>query len=121
MELILLIMGVVWVIVGTLSIFTTAFIRKNFFDKLKKMDFKKWSVAAIIVGVLFLMAAPVSRARLFIMLLGILSLVKGFYLLLGPKEKIKKMVDWWLKAEDKMYKIWGVAVLVIGVLVLINI
>ncbi|NQT23587.1 MAG: hypothetical protein HQ579_09165 [Candidatus Omnitrophica bacterium] len=121
MELILLIMGVIWVILGTLSIFTTAFIRKNFFNKLKKMDFKKWSVAAIIVGVLFLMAAPVSRARLFITILGILSLIKGFYLLLGPKEKVKKMMDWWLKAEDKMYKVWGIVVLIIGVLVLISI
>lgn len=116
----LIAMGVFWVIVGTLSVFTTSFIRKKFFSKFKDMDFKKWSILAIVIGVLFLISAPISRSPLLIVILGVLALIKGFYLLLGPQDKVKKILDWWLGAKNNIYKIWGVAVLILGVLVLIN-
>ena len=119
MKLFLILIGMFWVVIGTLSIFTTDLVRKKFVSKFKDMDFRKWSALPIIAGILFLIAAPITGARLFITILGVLSLVKGFYFILVP-EKAKKMMDWWLNAKDSLYKIWGVAVLIFGVLVQIN-
>ena len=120
MKLFLVLIGSFWVILGSLSVFATDLVRKKFFNKLKDMNFKKWSFLPIVIGILFLMAAPVSRIRLFITVLGILGLLKGFYFLLVPQEKIKKVMDWWFNAKNNFYKIWGVVILILGVFVLIN-
>ncbi len=120
MKLFLVLMGIFWVVLGTLSVFATDLVRKKFFNKLKDMDFKKWSILPIVIGVLFLMAAPLSSARLFITALSILAFLKGFYLLLVPQKKIRKVMDWWFDAKNDLYKVWGVAVLILGVIVLIN-
>lgn len=120
MKLFLLVAGVFWVIMGTLMVFTTGFVKDKFFSKFKKMDLKKWSVMPIVVGVLFLVTASASRARVFIVALGVLSLAKGFYMLLGPKEKVKKHLHLALGLSDNAYKVWGVVILILGVLVLIN-
>jgi len=121
MELILLIMGVVWVIFGTLMLFTTEFVKKKVLSRIKKVPYKKWSPVCIIIGILFFIAAPLSRAKIFITILGILSLVKGFYFILAPKEQVEKFLDWWFNADNKIFKIWGAVALALGVLVLISI
>lgn len=120
MKWFLILMGTFWVVVGTLTIFTTNMIRKKFFNKFRDIDFKKWSIAPIVIGILFLLSAPESRARIFITLLGVLAFIKGLFLLLGPKQKIKKIVNASLDMEDSLYKVWGVVILALGVLVLIN-
>ncbi len=120
MKLFLVLMGIFWVVLGTLSVFATDLVRKKFFSKIKNMDFKKWSFLPIVIGILFLMSAPVSRIPLFITVLGILALIKGFYFLLVPQKKIKKVMDWWFEAKNNLYKIWGVTALILGVFVLIN-
>ncbi len=120
MKLFLVLIGIFWVVLGTLSVFATDLVRKKFFNKLKNMDFKKWSILPIVIGILFLMAAPVSSARLFITVLGILAFLKGFYFLLVPQKKIKKVMDWWFNAKDNLLRIWGALALILGVLVLIN-
>ena len=120
MKLFLVLMGMFWVVLGTLLVFATDLVRKKFFSKIKDMDFKKWSFLPIVIGILFLIAAPISRAPLFITILGILGLIKGFYFLLVPQKKVKKVTDWWFNAKNNLYKICGVAVLILGVFVLIN-
>lgn len=116
----LVVVGVFWVIVGTLTVFSTDFIRKKFFSKFKNMDYKKWAYLPVAMGILFLISVPASRARIYISILGILALIKGFYALLGPQDKIKKLINWWMNANNSMYKLWGVVIIILGVLVLIN-
>ncbi len=120
MKWFLILVGMFWVVMGTLLVFTTDLVRKKFFSKIRNMDFRKWSFLPIIFGILFLMAAPATGAPLLITILGILSFLKGFYFILVPPKKVRKQVDWWFDLKDNIYKIWGVVVLILGVFVLIN-
>lgn len=113
--------GILWVIFGTLMVFATQLIRQKFYHKLKTQDPRRWSPLAIAVGVLLLLSASSSSQVTFIVILGLLSLAKGVLFLFAPRQKIRKMMDWWFETTDKTHKVWGVATLVLGVAVLATI
>ena len=121
MSLFLLLIGIFWVVIGTLCIFAPNLIKKKFFSKFLSMDFKKWSVVPIIAGVLFLLASRSSSNPILIVILGILGIAKGVYAILTAPEKIKKQIDWWLNVKPNVFKAYGVVILILGVLVLISI
>ena len=89
MKIFLLVIGIFWVIIGTLSIFATDLVRKKFFSKFKNMDYRKWSFIPLAVGILFIISARQTRALIFVVILGLLGVGKGLYLLLGPIDKIR--------------------------------
>ncbi len=113
--------GILWVIFGTLMVFATQLIRQKFYHKLKTQDPRRWSPLAIAVGVLLLLSASSSSQVTFIVILGLLSLAKGVLFLFAPRQKIRKMMDWWFETTDKTHKVWGVATLVLGMAVLATI
>ena len=121
MGLFLLLIGIFWVVVGTLCIFAPSLIKKKFFSKFQNMDFKKWSVVPIIAGIIFLLSAKSSTNPILIVILGILAIAKGVYAILTAPEKIKKQIDWWLNVKPNVFKAYGVVMLILGVLVLISI
>lgn len=113
--------GILWVIFGTLMVFATQLIRQKFYHKLKTPDPRRWSPLAIAVGVLLLLSASSSSQVTFIVILGLLSLAKGALFLFAPRQKIRKMMDWWFETTDKTHKVWGVATIVLGMAVLATI
>lgn len=113
--------GILWVIFGTLMVFATQLIRQKFYHKLKTQDPRRWSPLAIAVGVLLLLSASSSSQVTFIVILGLLSLAKGALFLFAPRQKIRKMMDWWFETTDKTHKVWGVATIVLGMAVLATI
>ena len=117
----LFVVGLIWVIGGTLMLFATRVMREDFCSKLKVTDPRKWSPVAIAAGVLFLLSASSSSQVTFIVILGLLSLLKGLVFLFGPREKVKGMIDWWFKASDKTYRVWGVVVMGLGIAILFTI
>ncbi len=117
----LFVVGLIWVIGGTLMLFATRVMREDFCSKLKVTDPRKWSPVAIAAGVLFLLSASSSSQVTFIVILGLLSLLKGLVFLFGPREKVKGMIDWWFEASDKTYKAWGVVVMGLGIAILFTI
>ena len=113
--------GILWVIFGTLMVFATQLIRQKFYHKFKTQDPRRWSPLAIAVGVLLLLSASSSSQVTFIVILGLLSLAKGVLFLFAPRQKIRKMMDWWFEMTDKIHKVWGVATIVLGMAVLATI
>lgn len=113
--------GISWVIFGTLMVFATQLIRQKFYHKLKTQDPRRWSPLAIAVGVLLLLSASSSSQVTFIVILGLISLAKGILFLFAPRQKIRKMTDWWFETTDKTHKVWGVATIVLGAAVLATI
>ena len=67
---------------------------------------------------IFLLSASSSSQVTFIVVLGLLSLLKGLVFLFGPREKVKGMIDWWLQASDKTHKTWAVGVMGLGIAIL---
>ena len=113
--------GILWVIFGTLMVFATQLIRQKFYHKLKTQDPRRWSPLAIAVGVLLLLSASSSSQVTFIVILGLLSLAKGVFFLLGPRQKIDKVIGWCFNATDRTHKAWGVVMMVLGIAVLASI
>jgi len=114
-------MSVVWIMFGTLMIFATQVARENYFNRLKTKNPKMLGTAAIAVGVLLLLSASSSSQVTFIVVLGLLSLSKGLLFLFCPRQKVEKVIDWWFNATDKIYKVWGVLSMVLGIAVLATI
>jgi len=114
-------MGLIWVIGGTLMVFAVRVVREEYFSRIKIEDPRKWSPLPLAGGILFLLSASSSSQVTFIVILGLLSLLKGLVFLFGPREKVKGMIDWWFKASDKTYRVWGVVVMGLGIAILFTI
>jgi uncharacterized protein YjeT (DUF2065 family) len=117
----LFVIGLFWVIAGTLMIFSTGLMKEYYAHNVKVWDHRVFSPLALVAGVLFFLAAPSSSQPMFITVLGLLSLAKGCFLLIGPYEKVRRMMNWFLDASDQVYRIWGASALALGIAVLITI
>ncbi|MBW2019855.1 MAG: hypothetical protein JRI58_03215 [Deltaproteobacteria bacterium] len=113
--------GVFWIMFGTLMVFATQVSRENYYNRLKTKDPRMLSPVAIVVGVFLLLSASSSSQVTFIVILGLLSLLKGLVFLFGPRQYLKKITDWWLKATDNTLKAWGIVLMVLGISVLVSI
>jgi len=117
----LYLMGIFFIIIGALSVFATDMARRKFFNKLlQNADLKKYAPLSVVIGIVFLLSIPHNRRPFFILLLGVLSILKGIGLIVAT-EKMLKIKDWWLKANDTAYRIWGVVVIIMGSVILMGI
>ena len=94
---------------GTLTLLATQAARGNYYNKLKTNELMRWSPLAIILGVLLLVFASSSSQVTFIVVLGLMSLVKGLLLLFGPRENVPKTTDRRFEATDSTNKALGLS------------
>jgi uncharacterized protein YjeT (DUF2065 family) len=113
--------ALVYVMFGTLALFATRFTRDQYISRLKIDDPRKWSPLPLVAGILFLLSASASSQVTFIVVLGLLALLKGLVFLFGPREKVKRMIEWWLQGSDKAYRVYAVVAMGLGVVILITI
>lgn len=75
-------------------------------------------ILALLIGVVFLLAAAQARLNIVITIFGILSLIKGILLfILGP-EKAKSMMNWWAQKSDSFIRLYALFALVMGMLII---
>lgn len=117
LRLFMRLLAIFWVAMGTLMIFAPEILRKKLFAKIKEFPLKKVGIAAIVIGVLLLLAALYNTYRFLIVILGLLSIAKGIYCIVAT-EKMAKMQDWWLGAKKKVYRIYGIVVIILGFIIL---
>jgi len=110
-------LAILWVAIGTLMIFAPEVLRKKLFAKLKELPLKKVGVVPLVIGILLLLAALYYTYRLFVVLLGLLSIAKGVYCIVAP-EKMTKIQDWWLGAKKRVYRVYGIVIIILGFIVL---
>jgi len=116
----LYLMGVLWVVVGTLMVFVPDMLRKNVFGKIKKASLKNLSIVPVAVGILLFLAAGQNKHTLLVLLLGLLALIKGIYGIVAT-EKIAKLHAKWVRANDNVYRALGIGVILVGSIVLMGI
>jgi hypothetical protein len=84
-----------------------------------KMSPKFLAFIPMVVGILLILAARVSGAFWFILILGLLAIGKGVYFLLGPRDQIEALFNWWFKsAQDRTYRFWGIIIILLGMVLL---
>ncbi|MBN1354022.1 MAG: DUF2065 family protein [Candidatus Omnitrophica bacterium] len=120
-KLFLYLIGILWVIVGVLSVFATKIARKKIFTKLiETSDVKKLSPIPITIGLLLILASPYDRHAILVFILGLLAIAKGIAAIAYPK-KLQKAKEWMIKSGDNVYRAGGVLLIIIGSIVLMGI
>lgn len=73
---------------------------------------------ALVIGGLILWAVPASQAPLFIQALGWLSIAKGAYYILAPRQQRIGFFTWWVELSRGVYILWGIFSVALGMIVL---
>ncbi len=112
-------LGLFWIAAGTFFILYTEESRRFLRNSVGKMNPKLLAFIPMVVGILLILAAKVSGAFWFILILGLLAIGKGVYFLLGPRGQVKALFDWWFKsAQDRTYRFWGIIIVLLGMVLL---
>ena len=80
----------------------------------------------VMFGTLMLFATALTKEQsssqpTFIIVLGLLAVMKGLLFLFGPQEKVKRMIEWWLEGSDQKFKVWAVVAIGLGIAILVTI
>ena len=79
------------------------------------------AVINILFAIIFLSSAAQCRISGVILVMGIMSLIKGIYLfILGP-EKMKAKLDWWIQKPPGAARIMAIIVIAMGALLIYSI
>ena len=70
----------------------------------------------LLIGIIFLLAAPQCRWRGFIVVFGILSLIKAVCLFVFGQEKLVSFMDWWAKRPIMFLRVYALFAIALGVL-----
>ena len=119
--LLLYLLGIFWIVMGTLLVFVPKLLKRKLFVKLQNIPLKKIGSVPLIIGVLLVLAASHNRYTAFVVILGLLAIAKGIGCIVAT-EKMQKIQDWWLnKASNNVYRILGIVIILIGSIVLTGI
>jgi len=113
-----LIVGLFIAVMGLSAVLSPAWMRRMLDIFLEK----NWPVAAaaifrLVVGVLFILAAPDTRAPGFILVVGVFMVIGVLLFPLVGRARIESMARWWLGKRDFVLRGWGLAVLVLGAII----
>ena len=73
---------------------------------------------ALLIGIIFLLAAAQCRWRGFIIAFGILSVAKGIWLFVISQEKAISILDWWSKRPITFLRVHAIFAIALGVLLI---
>ena len=118
MSFFLFLISLVLVVKGVCLILWPKKMLKMANDFLSVPEPRLWGAVAIAVGIVLLFAASYSILSWLIVLFGLAEIAGGIALFLIPMAKIKS--HWFFKLSDTGYRIWGILVLVLGVIVFIS-
>ena len=111
----LFLMAGLWTIVGIFLLVTAGKAKKLYNRLFKDKNLKAMSYIPLIAGVLLVYSASSSDLPWFVNTIGLLALAKGLFFIFAPEKKARPFVDWGLKVSLGIYRLWGLAVLALGI------
>ncbi len=73
---------------------------------------------ALLIGIIFLLAASQCKWQGFIVVFGILSIIKGIWLFVISQNKAISILDWWAKRPVGFLRGHAVLAIIIGILLI---
>ena len=116
MLLIVKLFAVVIALIGVTFAVNPAIIKQYILFWKEKKRIKMAGVTVILLGMLFLIAAPRCGISWIITLLGIWSIIKGVILLTMSHKKIVSYLDWWGARPLRNMRLLGILAAVLGIL-----
>lgn len=116
MYIILLVIAILWIAVGALFIIHTQKTREFYGKLLHNRNPKLLAIAPLVFGILFAVGAFYYKEMFgLVFILGIIGILKGAYLILGPADQIKKVMEWWYKdAGNGTIRLFGLIIFILG-------
>ena len=119
MKLFLYLISILWLTAGT---FFILFPKKTkiFYSKLAEMVklVKSTFILSLAAAWLFFWAHPASSLPTLIKIFGILSLIKGLFILLAPINMLKSTFNYFINRSETFWRVYGVFVTLLGVVVI---
>jgi uncharacterized protein YjeT (DUF2065 family) len=115
MAWLLMAIGLLWVVLGSLLILYTAAVREALLGGLARWDRRLMALAAGIVGVLLLAASGPARQTEFVLVLGLIAVAKGLFIYVNPRGAYERLIAWYRGAADEQaLRFIGILALVLG-------
>jgi len=119
MKWLLHLIGIFLVAAGSVYILYTQKLRSALFRVLNTVNPKLLSIAPLSIGILLILSAFHSFNSWFIIVLGLLAVIKGLLLILAPRTVYESMLRWYFeKTSDRTFRFFGIVALVIGTAVM---
>jgi len=112
--------SILWLAVGSLLILYTEGTR-SFLKRIFLRDQVRWmAVFPTLVGLFLVVSAFVYREMFWLaLILGILAILKGIYVVLGPSQQIKGILAWWFnEADASTIRFWGLISFILSIALL---
>lgn len=119
MKLIMILLGILYIVIGFMFFVLTEASKEALKTLLKRKNLRLFSFVPIIFGIMLILGSSLVTAPWFVIILGMLGILKGLFFIFGPEKKMKPLIDWCLNASDNFYKVWGVAAFLLGVILLL--
>lgn len=111
MRILLYLVSLIWLFIGAALLFAPETIRKVIEQLIGKIkNTKLLAIVPFIVSLILLSGAGSTAFPMFPQVLGVIALLKGAAELLFSKEKIMAIFSWWLGAPELAYRLSGLLV-----------
>lgn len=118
MSFFLLLISLVLIVKGVMLILAPKKVVRFANELLKSKEPRLLGLIPLFIGILLLFSVSSSMVGWLIVLLGLAEIGKAIYVFLTPIQKIKSHP--WLSLSDNNYRVMGIIVLVLGVIIFIS-
>lgn len=119
MRMLLTLIGIIWIILGFLIFIFPDASKEVIRGLLKQKNIKTLSIISFTIGIILLLGYSVVSMPWLMIVFGIGGMLKGVFFMFAPQEKIKLFINWYLGAANNLFRSWGVAAFLFGVLILL--
>ena len=116
MKIVLYVISIFWITMGTLLIIHTRKTREVYGKLIYKRNPKLLAILPFAFGVFFVVTAFYYKEMFgLIFILGVIGIIKGVYLVVGPADQINRVMEWWYKkAGDGTIRLFGLIAFILG-------
>ncbi len=114
----LYLVSIVWVGIGSILILHTEKVRDVLSGIMEEANFRIWGGIVLVFGILLGIASFWSGVVWFLFLLSVIIAGMGAYCLFAKEEKVKSLVENWIKISDAGYRLWGLIFVITSVALL---
>jgi len=116
MKIFLYVISIFWIAIGTLFIIHTQKTREFYGKLLYKRNPKLLAILPLAFGIVFVVVAFYYKEMFgLVFILGVIGILKGAYLMVGPADQINRVMEWWYKeAGEGTIRLFGLIAFILG-------
>ena len=121
MVILIKLFGIVVVIMGAAFLINPKLIKQyiGFWQQQKRLYMG--GIIALLLGIIFLLAASQCKLPWVLMVLGIISIAKAIFIFTRGLKGFQPMMNWWLARPDSFLRVYSLIVIAMGALIIYSV